>query len=158
MLFIFLELMPVPASELPRELTAVMFSVGFLVAALVLYTLIFHPSSKKELDIRFGLKELADVLEQLAEGNADYKTRGRLLDLEHKFHLTAYNNHKFIPVHNSHTKLYDMFSICFSGPLIWSMTPRGEQKWTRNIIRELQELAEFLRYAVKTSIPETTIR
>ena len=147
MLFIFLELMPVPASELPRELTAVMFSVGFLVAALVLYTLIFHPSSKKELDIRFGLKELADVLEQLAEGNADYKTRGRLLDLEHKFHLTAYNNHKFIPVHNSHTKLYDMFSILFqrAAYLVHDTTWRSEID--EEHIRELQELADFLHHA-----------
>ncbi len=147
MLFIFLELMPVPASELPRELTAVMFSVGFLVAALVLYTLIFHPSSKKELDIRFGLKELADVLEQLAEGNADYKTRGRLLDLEHKFHLTAYNNHKFIPVHNSHTKLYDMFSILFQRAAYLVHDTAWRTEMDAEHIRELQELAEFLRYA-----------
>ena len=66
MLFIFLELMPVPASELPREILAIMFSVAFLAAALVLHTLLFHPPSRKELDIQSGLKELADVLDQLA--------------------------------------------------------------------------------------------
>lgn len=147
MLFIFLELMPVPASELPREILAIMFSVAFLAAALVLHTLLFHPPSRKELDIQSGLKELADVLDQLACGNVDYKTRSRLMDLEHKFHLSAYNNHKFIPLHNSHTKLYDMFSILFqrAAYLVHDTTWRTEIDAEH--IQELQELAEFLRYA-----------
>lgn len=113
MMFIFLQFRPAAPDTIATELIVIAVAVAALTIYLQLYTRLSLRPADPWAEIRLGLDELSELMEQIASGSFSGDIADRLRKLEQKFHTLSYSQHRLFTAKQSSAKLYDMFSILF---------------------------------------------
>ena len=114
MTFVFLELRPISAQELPIQFLAMVFCSALLIPALVLYARLSHRVPDPATQIEDSLRRLSQLLELLArQEGSDAAIRQELYDTAQKFHRLGYDRRRLFHLPDKHKRYYHLFALLF---------------------------------------------
>lgn len=149
MTFVFLELIPMTVSQFKVQLITVLFTSVLAAVCIMFYGRFFLAKTDRHKIVKNSLNDLAEILNNLADGADEKKILLKLYDMEQSFQKLAYNSNHHLYMPDKNKYFFNMYTLLLQRAVY--LITDGSWKEEREIdgcADALRKLADFTKRSI----------